>query len=156
MPLEALHAIMLVTKQPSQQQAASWFADLTHHIPTLPILLLALSLYSPSYSSGTRISNSHFPLTHKPHIAYNHSISPLQYPNPSNAPPYGAIAPSISTLIQPKSFHTPPLQRILDAMKAHPGNPDVIEWACNAIANLARDNASNRAAIAAAGGIMVC
>ena len=41
-------------------------------------------------------------------------------------------------------------------MKANPGNPDVNEWACYAIAKLAFENAGSQAAIAAAGGIMVC
>ena len=102
------------------------------------------------------ISNPHFPLTHKPHIAYNHSLSPFQYPHPSCTLPYVTITPSTSTLIQPKTSHTPPLQCIIDAMKAHPCNPDVNHQACYALVRLAWENAGNQAAIAAAGGIMVC
>ena len=41
-------------------------------------------------------------------------------------------------------------------MKAHPGHVDVNFWACNALRNLAANNAVNQAAIEAAGGIMVC
>ena len=158
MPSESLHT-MIETKQPSQQQAASWFAYLTHHTHHTSRLSPSCSLlyhYTALLIPACLLYQTHFPLTLKPLIAYNHSLSPLQCPNPSSTLPYVTIATSLSTLIQPKSPHTPPLQRIIDAMKAHPGNPDVNHEACFAIANFASHNASNKAAIAAAGGIMVC
>ena len=62
----------------------------------------------------------------------------------------------IYILIQTISSHTPPLQRMIDAMKAHHGNPYVNLEACTALGNLANNNAANRAAITEAGGIMVC
>ena len=46
-----------------------------------------------------------------------------------------------------------PATRILDAMKAHPGNPNVNYQACCALTQLAANNAVNQAAIAAAGGV---
>jgi hypothetical protein len=150
-----LHPIMLVTKQPSQRQAVSWFADLTHHPSRLspsyfslyniqPFLLPQASYIKLPFSINTQAPHSlqSFPLPLT--ISQSQQYPAIRYYRPIYINPH-------KTQIFPPSS----LQCIIDAMKAHPGNPDVNDAGCNAFGNLACDDC-NQPAIAAAGGIMVC